>query len=83
MNALLNVGGVTSPHNIRGLRHLYDQVETHVCSLKSLVVDPLPTLTVTCTSRELILSQVIKVVVANRLFASPSSSYTTSGDPDS
>ena len=53
------------------------------------VVDPLPTLTVTCPSRELIiethvhciLSQFIKVIVANRLFASPS--YTTSGDPDS
>lgn len=39
MDALLNVEAVASQHNLRGLRRLYDVVETHVRSLRSLGVD--------------------------------------------
>lgn len=38
MDILLNVEPVTSSHNIKGLRHLYDLVESHTRSLKSLGV---------------------------------------------
>ena len=38
MDILLNVEPVTSSHNIKGLRHLYDFVESHIRSLKSLGV---------------------------------------------
>ena len=42
MDILLNVEAVTSQHNLkgRGLRHIYDLVESHVQSLKSLGVSP-------------------------------------------
>ena len=35
---LLNVDAVTSDQNLKGLRHLYDHIESHVRSLKSLGV---------------------------------------------
>ena len=38
MDMLLNIEPITSPHNLKGLRHLYDLVESHVRSLKSLGV---------------------------------------------
>ena len=38
MDVLLNVEPVTSPQNVKGLRHLYDLVDSHVRSLKSLGV---------------------------------------------
>ena len=38
MDTLLNVDAVTSQDNLKGLRHLYDLVESHVRSLKSLGV---------------------------------------------
>ena len=38
MELLLNLEAVTSQHNIKGLRRLYDTVETHVRSLKNLGV---------------------------------------------
>ena len=38
MEQLLNVDSVTSPHDVKGLRHLYDVIESNVCSLKSLGV---------------------------------------------
>ena len=38
MDVLIHMEGVTSPHNIKGLRHLYDLVESNVRSLKSLGV---------------------------------------------
>ena len=38
MDALLKMEGVSSAHNTKGLRHLYDLVESHVLSLKSLGV---------------------------------------------
>ena len=38
MDLLLNVDAVTSNQNLKGLRHLYDHVDYHVCSLKSLGV---------------------------------------------
>ena len=38
MDTLLNVDAVTSQHNLKGLRHLYDLVESHVCGLQSLGV---------------------------------------------
>ena len=38
MDILLNADPVTSQHNLKGLRHLYDIVEAHVRSLKSLGV---------------------------------------------
>ena len=39
MDVLIHMEGVTSPHNIKGLRHLYDLVESNVRSLKSLGVE--------------------------------------------
>ena len=36
MDTLLGVEPVSSPHNITALRHLFDQVETHVRGLKAL-----------------------------------------------
>ena len=38
MDTLLNVEAVTSQNNLRGLRHLYDLIESNVRSLKSLGV---------------------------------------------
>ena len=38
MDVLLNVDPVTSAQNVKGLRHLYDLVESHVRSLNSLGV---------------------------------------------
>lgn len=38
MEALLNVSGVSSHHDVRGLRRLYDSVEAHVRGLKALKV---------------------------------------------
>ena len=38
MDVLLNMEPVTSPQNVKGLRHLYDLVESHFRSLKSLGV---------------------------------------------
>ena len=38
MDLLLNVDAVTSDQNLKGLRHLYDHIESHVRSLKSLGV---------------------------------------------
>lgn len=38
MDVLLNLESVTSQYNLRGIRHLYDVVETQVRSLKSLGV---------------------------------------------
>ena len=38
MDALLNMEGVNSQHNLKGLRHLYNFVETHVRSLRALGV---------------------------------------------
>ena len=35
----MNADAVTSSHNIKGLRRLYDCIETHVRSLKSLGVE--------------------------------------------
>ena len=39
MDILLNLEPVTSSHNLRALRHLYDLTESHVRSLKSLGVE--------------------------------------------
>ena len=36
MDALLSMEAVTSPHNLKGLRQLYDGVESHIRSLKTL-----------------------------------------------
>ena len=38
MDILLNVDPVTSSNNLKGLRHLYDKIETQVRGLKSLGV---------------------------------------------
>ena len=38
MDALLNLPAVTSHHDLRGLRHLYDSVEAHVRGLRALGV---------------------------------------------
>ena len=38
MEILLNLEPVTSNHNLRGLRRLYDQIESHVRALKALGV---------------------------------------------
>ena len=38
MDLLMNIDPVASPHNLKQLRHLYDTVESQVCSLKSLGV---------------------------------------------
>ena len=40
MEVLLNVEPVLSSHNLKRLRQLYDQLESHVRSLKSLGVTP-------------------------------------------
>ena len=40
MEQLLSTEAVTSQHDVRGLRHLYDLVESNVRSLKSLEVQP-------------------------------------------
>ncbi len=40
MDVLLNVEPVTSSHNLTGLRRLYDLIESHIRSLKSLGVAP-------------------------------------------
>ena len=40
MDILLKVEAVTSQHNLKGLRQLYDNIESHVRSLKSLGVSP-------------------------------------------
>jgi len=40
METLLNTDIVTSDHNVRGLRRLYDNVESHMRSLKALGVNP-------------------------------------------
>ena len=40
MEILLNIETVTSEQNVRGLRRLYDDVESHIRSLKSLGVAP-------------------------------------------
>ena len=39
MDILLNVESVASQHNVKGLRHLYDLVESQLRGLKSLSVD--------------------------------------------
>ena len=39
MDLLLNLEPVSAAHQLRNLRRLYDSVETHVRSLKSLGVD--------------------------------------------
>ena len=39
MDILLSLEPVTSQHNLRGLRHLYDLVESQVRGLKSLGVE--------------------------------------------
>ena len=39
MDALMNIEAVTSQHNLRALRRLYDNVESHTRSLKSLGVE--------------------------------------------
>ena len=38
MEVLLNIVPVTSNHNLKGLRSLYDQIESHVRVLKALGV---------------------------------------------
>ena len=38
MELLLNTDAVTSNQNLKDLNHLYDHVDYHVCSLKSLGV---------------------------------------------
>ena len=38
MDTLLNVEAVASQHDLKGLRHLYDLIESHVRALKSLGV---------------------------------------------
>ena len=40
MDILLHLEPLASPHNIKGLRHLFDKVEAQVRSLKALGVDP-------------------------------------------
>ncbi|XP_028397211.1 uncharacterized protein LOC114521021 [Dendronephthya gigantea] len=40
MNTLLNLDPVTSNHNLKGLRTLYDTVESHIRALNSLGVHP-------------------------------------------
>ena len=40
MEILLNTEAITSEQNVRGLRRLYDDVESHIRSLKSLGVTP-------------------------------------------
>ena len=40
MDTLLNVPAVTSSHSLKGLRHLYDDVESHIRSLRTLGITP-------------------------------------------
>ena len=40
MDILLHLEPLASPHNIKGLQHLFDKVEAQVRSLKALGVDP-------------------------------------------
>ena len=40
MEILLNIEAVASEQNVKGLRRLYDDVESHIRSLKSLGVTP-------------------------------------------
>ena len=40
MNILLHLEPLASPHNIKGLRHLFGKLEEQVQSLKALGVDP-------------------------------------------
>ena len=40
MDILLNLNAVLSQHNLKGLRHLFDLVESHVRGLKSLGIPP-------------------------------------------
>ena len=40
MDVLMSLEAVTSNHNLEGLRHLYDLVESHVRSLRSLGIPP-------------------------------------------
>ena len=42
MEILLNQEPVTSNHNVRGIRNLYDQIESHVRALKALVLRWMP-----------------------------------------
>ena len=39
MDTLIYVEAVTTPHNVKGLRRLYDLIESNIRSLKSLGVD--------------------------------------------
>ena len=62
MDALLNVETVTSPHNLKGLRQLYDKVESYIRSLNTLGVTAdsygslLASALLTCHSPVLLLS---------------------------
>ena len=40
MNALVHLEAVTSPHNVKALRRLFDTVSSHIHSLESLGMDP-------------------------------------------
>ena len=40
MEVLLNVEPIVSQHNLKGLRHLFDLIESHVRGLKLLRVSP-------------------------------------------
>ena len=40
MDILINLDAVSSQHNLKGLRHLFDLVESHVRGLKSLGIPP-------------------------------------------
>ena len=40
MDILLNLNAVSSQHNLKGMRHLFDLVESHVRGLKSLGILP-------------------------------------------
>ena len=40
MDVLIHVDAVNSPHNVKGLRRLYDVIESNVRSLRSLGVEP-------------------------------------------
>ena len=40
MDILLNLNAVLLQHNLKGLRHLFDLVESHVRGLKSLGILP-------------------------------------------
>ena len=40
MNTLVHLEAVTSPHNVKALRRLFDTVSSHIRSLESLGMDP-------------------------------------------